>query len=379
MGLYNLNHGFLKWISDPTKGSRNTTEMNITQQKIIDSLTSIWKKQNPSFIPRPNHTCNCKVCDIENVIGWMYKDPNEGKIKVCYEKPTTKKRKKITNLYICKQTGQVHWCHSQCNGQRATSVDQGCVCTISGIRYESERADTWIPQYRITATAQEHRDPHAIRMSEGEYSAQSAASYRSQQHIGYANTTIKLLVFSKRRLYAEQRKYFEQRQAAEKLVSKYAKSCERQRQPVKFTNMVTLYINQIQRRRVFHGLLPKKNKLETIVKAYSQRVCIFWNIIIQKTPMGKSSSSLFSFKSFVAAALYIMKRGMYCSGLEIIPKDYYLESVLPEANTLDHYDVNKPTFTQAKNNIMRAIREAIETYRINPKTLLMPPFKSPFK
>ena len=350
--------------------------MNITQSKIIDLLSECWKKQNTGFIPRPNHTCNCKICDIENVIGWLYKDENK-KINVSYQKPPCKKKKKVTQLYICRQTGQIHWCHSQCNAARSTSVDQGCVCTISGIRYESERADTWIPQYRITATAQEHRDPHAIRMG-GEYSSHTA-SYRSQQHIGYANNTIELLVFSKRRLYAEQRKYFEQRQAAEKLVSKYAKSCERQRQPVIFTNMITLYINQIQRRRVFHGLLPKKNKMETIIKAYSQRVCIFWNIIIQKTPMGKNSSSLFSFKSFVAAALYIMKRGMYCSGIEIIPKDYYLESVLPEANTLDHYDVNKPTFTQAKNNIMRAIREAIETYGINPKTLLMPPFKSPFK
>ena len=71
-----------------------------------------------------------------------------------------------------------------------------------------------------------------------------------------------------------------------------------------------------------------------------------------------------------------MKRGMFCSGIEIIPKDYYLESVLPEANTLDHYSVNKPTFTQAKNNMMRAIREAMELYQVNPKVLVMPPFES---
>ncbi len=354
--------------------------MFLQPSDIALELSNQWKKNNPNFIARPNHVCNCQECSIVNVIGWVSQDLNTAKkIKISLEKPNVKKRKKITQLYICKETGQYHWCHAQCNARRAQSSDQGCVCTISGIRYESERADSWIPQYRITATAQEHRDPHAIRMGNTGYTSHST-SYRTQQHIEFAKKSIQLLIFSRRRLFAEQRKYFEQKQAAEKLLSKYYKSCERQKQPVIFTDMVTLYINQIQRRRVFHGLLPQqKEKIQTVVDAYAKRVCVLWNIIIQKTPMGKSSGSLFSFKSFVAAALYIMKRGMFCSGIEIIPKDYYLESVLPEANTLDHYSVNKPTFTQAKNNMMRAIREAMELYQVNPKVLVMPPFESPFK
>ena len=137
---------------------------------------------------------------------------------VSLEKPKTKQRMKIQQLYICKNTGNPHWCHSQCGGTKVVSADQGSVCTISGIRYESERADSWVPQYRITATAQEHRDPHAIRMNDNYTS--NTQSYRRQQHMAFAQEEIHLLMFSDRRLFAEQRKYFEQRTAAEKNSSK---------------------------------------------------------------------------------------------------------------------------------------------------------------
>lgn len=351
--------------------------MNLVQAdtvKIARDLANLWKKANPGCPNVPGHQCSSKTCKIVNIEGWVYQD--EENICVSLTKPFQKRRKKIRNLYICTNTGNPHWCHAQCSGNKVVSTDQGSVCTISGIRYESERADTWVPQYRITATAQEHRDPHAIRL-EKTYTSHTQ-SYRNQQHLAFAEKQIALLMFSTKRLYSEQRKYFEQRLAAEKIVQKYYKGCEKANRIVCFTDMITLYINQIQRRRVFHNLLPKNHKKKDIVKCYAHRVCTLWNIITTKTPMGKSSSSLFSFKTFVASALYIMKRGMYCAGVEIIPKDYYLESVLPEANTLDVYKVSKPTFTQSKNNMMKAIREAIETHHCDVRTLVMPSFKSPF-
>ena len=73
-----------------------------------------------------------------------------------------------------------------------------------------------------------------------------------------------------------------------------------------------------------------------------------------------------------------MKAGMFVKSVEIIPKDYYLESVLPEANTLDHYNVSKPTFTQTKNNMSKAIIEAFEQHNCDVRQFVMPPFKSPF-
>ena len=348
-------------------------KVQVNTAQIASDLANLWRKVH-THIPVPNHVCSNETCTIINVLGWIYK--KNGEIVVSLDKPAVKQRKQINSLYICKETGTSHWCHSQCNARKVVSADQGCVCTISGIRYESESADTWIPQYRITATAQEHRDPHALR-SAGGYKSHTT-SYRTQQHLAFAQEQIHLLMFSNRRLYAEQRKYLEQKQAAEKIVCKYAKGCEKLNRPVVYTNMVTLYVNQIKRRRVFRGLLPKNHKKEDIVRAYAERVCALWNIITTKTPLGKQTSSLFSFRTFVASALYIMKAGMFVKSVEIIPKDYYLESVLPEANTLDHYNVSKPTFTQTKNNMSKAIIEAFEQHNCDVRQFVMPPFKSPF-
>ena len=66
-----------------------------------------------------------------------------------------------------------------------------------------------------------------------------------------------------------------------------------------------------------------------------------------------------------------MKGGLCCGGIQVIPADNYLVSVLPEANTLDAYSINKPSFTACKNNILKSYREAVEIYNINPKLLCL--------
>ena len=51
--------------------------------------------------------------------------------------------------------------------------------------------------------------------------------------------------------------------------------------------------------------------------------------------------------------------------------DKYLVSVLPEANTLDSYNIIKPSFTACKNNILKSYREAVEVYHIDPRQLCL--------
>ena len=80
-----------------------------------------------------------------------------------------------------------------------------------------------------------------------------------------------------------------------------------------------------------------------------------------------------SHKNFVVSMLYLMKRGLFVQGVEVFPKNHYLESVLPEANTLDTYDVHKPAFTQCKNNILRALREAFELDHRDPRSFIVNP------
>ena len=69
--------------------------------------------------------------------------------------------------------------------------------------------------------------------------------------------------------------------------------------------------------------------------------------------------------------MYIMKNGLCLGGVQVIKKDSYLASILPEANTLDSYNINKPAFTACKNNILKAYREASEIYHIPPVKLCL--------
>ena len=94
-------------------------------------------------------------------------------------------------------------------------------------------------------------------------------------------------------------------------------------------------------------------------------------MITRHFPLGQLTPALFPIKIFVISILYIMKGGLCLGGMEVIPKDKYLASVLPEANTLDSYGVNKPSFTACKNNILKAYREASEIYHMHPTKLLL--------
>ena len=57
------------------------------------------------------------------------------------------------------------------------------------------------------------------------------------------------------------------------------------------------------------------------------------------------------------------------NGTYILEQCEFLDKALPEANTLDAYGVNKPAFTQTKNNILLAIRESIEQNSQTPSSM----------
>ena len=110
----------------------------------------------------------------------------------------------------------------------------------------------------------------------------------------------------------------------------------------------------MNRRHIFRNLLPKKGEsADVIIDRYAQRTCQYWNLIIRKFPLGQTAPALFPVKIFVISLLYIMKGGLSVAGVVVIPDDPYLVSVLPEANSLDVYKINKPQFTAVKNNILK--------------------------
>jgi hypothetical protein len=226
--------------------------------------------------------------------------------------------------------------------------------------------------HRVTATHQENKDPlKLVRDTDFKMDELSTNTIRQQQHIFISKAQVSAILFSNERLFMEQRKYVEMKNEAEKVIQKYMKSCEKSGLAVVYTNLVQLYINQMNRRHIFRNLIPKDRSIDDVVDYYGKKTCEYWTLLTRRFPLGIQTPALFPIKIFIVSIMYIMKGGLCLGGVQVIPMDPYLGSVLPEANTLDSYSINKPAFTACKNNIFKAYREAGEIYKIPPQSLCL--------
>ena len=64
-----------------------------------------------------------------------------------------------------------------------------------------------------------------------------------------------------------------------------------------------------------------------------------------------------------------MRSGLRIDDFYVVPKDFFLDIILPEANSLDNFNIHKTHFTAARNNISAAIRDAVHVYHVNPNKL----------
>jgi len=325
------------------------------------------------------HVCSMENCTVQHVVGgvWCFKDQKHICIPtLCQKHPDWANRgtlkKQYRNLYMCCTSGHAHWCDEKCESTNIDHTDGGYVCRISGIRYDSIKSDTWFVQHRVTATHQENKDPlKLVRNTNFEVNTDSNDTIRQQQHQFISRTQVDAIMFSNERLFMEQRKYVEMKNEAEKVVQKYIKSCEKSGNAIVFTHIAQFYINQMNRRHIFRNLIPKDRTVVEVVDYYARITCRYWTLLTRKFPLGIQTPALFPIKIFIVSMMYIMKGGLALGGIQVVPRDTYLASILPEANTLDSYNINKPAFTACKNNILKAYREAGEEYNIPPKHLCL--------
>tara|TARA_B110000858_G_scaffold195151_1_gene250927 strand:+ start:93 stop:1145 length:1053 start_codon:yes stop_codon:yes gene_type:complete len=348
-------------------------------EEIAEKFAVQWREHNNRPLVGGEHECSMERCNLQHIVGgiWQYKNQEHICVRVlCKDHPTWANRgtikKQIRNVYMCCATGRSHFCNEQCSKTSVDHSDGGHVCRISGIRYDSINSDTWFNNHRVTATHQENKDPlKLVRNTDFKMNHGSAHTIREQQHHFISKQQVSAILFSNDRLFMEQRKYVEMKNEAEKVVQKYIKTCEKKQHSIHFTHIVQLYINQMNRRHIFRNLLPKDDSVDTIIDSYALLTCRYWTLITQRFPLGQMTPALFPIKIFVISIMYIMKAGLNVGGVNVIKADKYLTSVLPEANTLDAYNINKPSFTACKNNILKAYREAVEQYKMSPKTLCL--------
>lgn len=326
-----------------------------------------------------NHVCHFNKCKIVNLKVEIHKnEKGEFGIRsnylptpswVCDNTLVTK----IYSLYLCKNTGKIHYCYANCDGERMTNDDNCQVCCVSGIQYQSELVRSWKVSARCVPTVIANKqDPYMFsRDNEGRVKLSGSHNLKLTQCEMISKDTIYNLLFSNNRMRNEMHKQNEIKKDAEKVVNKYKRYCERNKITKNYIHMITLYVSTVQKRPMYMHLIHKTDEQkEAIVKKNTKLLISYWKTILLKTELGNEMPSLFSFKTFVPSCLYIMKSGLAMNGFMIMDKSRYLESALPEANTLDLYNISKPSFTQTKNNILRAIRETVENKTETPQTLV---------
>jgi len=344
--------------------------MNLERSPSPDTIAVYLTNAIKSNLAK-NHVCHCNRCKIENLNVEIHRNPTTGQyaIKSRYIKSpawvcASTEQEKVYSLYICLGTGKLHYCHANCDGERMTNEDNCQVCCISGIQYQSETVRSWKVSARCVPTVLVNKqDPYMYsRDKEGRVKLSGVHNLKMTQQVLLSSECITTLLFSKKRMQNEIHKHKENMKEAEKCVNKYRRYCDRKGQPKNYIHMVTLYVSAMKKRPQYtHFLMKSEEEKKNIVQQYTKLLIGTWKMVLFKTNLGREMASFFSFKSFLPACLYIMKTGLIMNGLFIIDKSRYLDITLPEANTLDNFGYSKPSFTQQKNCILRAIREVIES------------------
>ena len=160
------------------------------------------------------------------------------------------------------------------------------------------------------------------------------------------------LLFSFTRIRIELSKYVEGMKSANKEINRYKRKCSAERKPKNLSTMSVIYLDMKFRRPNFLRIIDQvKTQKEPLTKRVADTIIGLYSCIVQHYKMNAP------FRLFCCATIYIMKYGLQ-HDVWIVPKEPAFASILPEANVLGMFGVEKPLFTQTKNQILEILRYA---------------------
>ena len=329
-------------------------------------------KAHTKILRDDDHMCSQNTCTILHIPAAVYvhKAKLHGCSKHCPKFPHApstnyKAVHKLSNIFFCLNSSQLHVCTPKCRLHHLHTVDGQHMCRISGRIFAQELVMPLVIQYSKRAKHM-YMDPYRlIRNKEMQIELQN--NTLSSQSIN----VIHLLLFSKHRMYAEKNKLIKLRLFAKNKVLYYMKLCKLAQTPPILTDMIRIHVFFMNTRRIYKGLMPTECVQKQLKYKYSRRCQTLWKALCKYSFIKQHLHNMKYFHIFVASSLYIMKSGLPMNNVQIIPRDNYLESSLPEANQLDFYSIPKHSFTSVKNDIQRAIRNIIKERKISPHILAL--------
>ncbi len=317
------------------------------------------------LIKPQTHQCT-EACDI--IVPKIYIHKKDGKEYIHWQfkpkEPWMNDQtlvRRVENIYVCKATRSVHHCHAECTAPKITNREHCLVCPISGLQWDNstEEVKSWKLAAKCAPTLTvDKRDPNMFfRNTDGTLNNSSATlNVHVHAQTKKVKELLQSLLFSFTRIRIELGKYVEGVRNGNKALNKYRRHCTQQRKKKNLSHMSVIYL---------HAKFRRPNFLRIMDKCKRQKPELFERIAKQVVGIHHCLSRQYKiaapFQTFACACIYLMKHGLY-HDVWILPKDPAFASILPEANMLGLFKIEKPLFTQTKNQILEALRNMLQQH-----------------
>lgn len=373
------------------KGEKIPMEEQQLLTRVYNILFSKWRAQkqqrNEIWISDAYHQCNTKErCAITNfyVRVYEYSHPvtKQSELHIC-EGECSKHvfhragslRATITNVFICEHTGKFHVCTAGgCSEPSIRSANGEQVCRMSGLTRSHEFHDTYTaPVDKCNYAVSNSRKRKLVDLSASQQQQQGSKGKEEEEWLSKLNLDSKsknitlqlvdLLLFNKKRRDLEMGRIKKMMDAAKGEVITYKRRCERSEGKIVCVMYAAAkYTKKMQDCRPPPYIDPGcREAAERVVEYYAHFCMLMYAKFIKYVFVNNKKEDAPSLKECVPAILYIMREGLKTSAGDIlITEDMFIDKLLPEENTLDHFDIKKTQFTKTKKRITEDTAYSIE-------------------
>lgn len=264
-------------------------------------------------------------------------------------------KRALKYVFLCEHTNTLHHCTSSCALTPIPNEDHVLVCPVSGVQWnnETEVVRSWKLTSKCMPTiTSDKRDPNMYSRDKNGLVLSRTLNIKEESCKREVRRILHLLVCSEQRKHHELEKFKIGKQTALKHVNRYVKYCKA-KGIVNISTVLNIYTTECYLRpnflRIMHMYVKK---IDDLTRQIYPSIMKLWSVV--------NVPRQFNIDIFIPAVLFIMQRGVCINGHTIIKKVPEFDIILPDANTLDEFNIVKSTFTQTKNSIRMCLRQMLE-------------------
>lgn len=265
----------------------------------------------------------------------------------------------LSYVYVCEGTGTVHHCTEHCPLERIANDDHTLVCPLSGVQWnnESEVVRSWkLTSKCVPTITADKRDPNMYSRAADGTVGVTTLNIKNEECKRDVKKFLELFVTSHARKTQELEKYKQNYASAIKMANKFIKH-QKKDGLINVCTLQNIITTETYAKPIFLRVMRfYADRLDTLAEEVSPIILKIWNLVIVPRQI--------AFSLFVPAMLFLLQRGIAVDSVVLVEKNHLLDRILPDANTLNDFGVNKSNFTQTKNTIRAAIRALLKKHTL---------------